>query len=109
MLDVPYLDKDDKWGLTKNSPAAQLIHPSVEKHLKYCTCGGEFKHNALPRCPYCHEELEEFKTEEYKFFTIIIDKYLKNWWKEDWHGDEMLPKESFGSKLKRFFRRHKSK
>jgi hypothetical protein len=90
----------------KRHPPAQLIDATIEEFLKYCPCGGKFKHNALPRCPHCNKELIEFNTSYYKFVTVMIDgKKIEDWWKEDWQGDEQLPKESLGSKIKGFFRR----
>jgi len=91
-------------NLLERDPPAQLIDANIEKFLKYCPCGGEFEHTALPRCPHCNEKLVEFSTPYYKFVTVMIEgKKVQDWWKEEW--EPLFQKESIGLKIKNIFRR----
>lgn len=82
----------------------RLIDADVEKFLKYCPCGGEFKHNAFPRCPHCKTILEEFRTPYYETVTVMIEgKKVEDWLREDWGA--LFPNESLSSKIKNIFSR----
>jgi hypothetical protein len=55
---VSYVDKktDYSWD---NPESRDDFYEYFEKALITCECGGRFKHNAKPRCPYCLNEIPE--------------------------------------------------
>jgi hypothetical protein len=61
------------------------IDEAWEPHLRPCGCGGRFRKNASPRCPYCREALSPF------YATAHIEKQSlgaqKGWrWQRNWTG-----------------------
>lgn len=50
-----------------------LVHKDkkkVEDHLRQCSCGGKFKFDLKPRCPYCKSNLESFPNDNLHFLEI---------------------------------------
>ena len=47
----------------------------LESHLAPCPCGGHFKFNAYPRCPFCGEDLSSLLPDNIRFFEIgqVVD------------------------------------
>jgi uncharacterized C2H2 Zn-finger protein len=47
----------------------------VETHLKQCSCGGRFRFDLQPKCPYCGGSLESITKDNIHFLEIgdVID------------------------------------
>jgi hypothetical protein len=63
----------------------QAIPETTEPYLEKCECGGDFKRDASPRCPYCNTELSAIAA------TTHIEKNSpgtqKGWrWQQNWQG-----------------------
>jgi len=56
----------------------------VEDHLRPCACGGRFRFDALPRCPFCDCELAAVLPDKMHFIeigTVVnADKDSSVWW-----------------------------
>ncbi len=57
------------WSLTAKEKA------KLEKHLAPCKCGGRFRFNAPPLCPFCKSSLASLLPDDIHFIEIgeIID------------------------------------
>lgn len=47
----------------------------IESNLRPCTCGGRFRFDLKPRCPYCRERLDSIIIDEFHFVEIgdVVD------------------------------------
>jgi hypothetical protein len=77
------------------------ISSDIEPFLKACPCGGTFRADAGPKCPYCHQALSPLLAREYleanapgtksgwrwqnnwsDVYSIIIENQcVDDWWK----------------------------
>ncbi len=63
----------------------QKISPEIEIYLKPCECGGQFKHDASPRCPECLSELSAVEAADY--IERNAPGTEKGWrWQQNWDG-----------------------
>jgi hypothetical protein len=63
----------------------QVITPVIEPFLKKCSCGGEFRSGATPKCPHCHCSLSA--TEATSFIEEQAEGTKKGWrWQRNWTG-----------------------
>lgn len=67
-----------------NEARHKIIPKELELHIEKCECGGFFKHNASPRCPYCHHILSPIEANKY-IESDSPDK--EGWhWQNNWTG-----------------------
>ena len=63
----------------------EMIAPEIEPLLAPCTCGGQFKRDASPRCPHCRKPLSSDKATEWIEANAPGSK--KGWrWQRSWTG-----------------------
>lgn len=70
--------------VSKDGRMYEEIWIEFEKHLLPCSCGGQFKKGATPRCPHCGKTLSAEAAAQY------IEKNapgtLKGWrWQRNWN------------------------
>ncbi len=46
----------------------------IEKHLKYCPCGGRFRFDAPPKCPHCLGSIASLLPDKIHF--VEVDKVI---------------------------------
>lgn len=74
----------DLRGSLQYSAVNYVIPERLESFIERCDCGGQFRHNASPRCPYCKEKLSSIEANKY----IKSDSPEKSgWhWQNNWTG-----------------------
>ena len=61
------------------------IDDEDEARLDACSCGGRFRGDAAPRCPFCHEELSARTAGTW--IEGNLAKKRPDWrWQGSWHG-----------------------
>lgn len=66
----PKIPRECRYFERQSADIYRIIDKNVEKFLQTCKCGGNFRHDALPRCPHCKAELTQFK--DMQFRTVVI-------------------------------------
>lgn len=82
-FDTYKVPKEIKWFFIPHA-RHHAIPKDLEKYIEQCECGGNFKLDASPRCPHCHQILS----------PIEANKYIKSdppdkegWhWQNNWTG-----------------------
>lgn len=58
----------------------EKISERLEPYLEKCSCGGNFRRNAVPRCPQCRQKLDPLEVNKH----VKSDEKYK--WQNDWTG-----------------------
>ena len=79
------LDTNNRDRTSEGIPPHRAITSEGEQLLAPCTCGGEFRAGASPRCPHCHQELSA--TAATKWIEEPAPGTERGWtWQADWQG-----------------------
>jgi hypothetical protein len=71
--------------LLRSGDRYRKITKDMELYLEKCSCGGSFKHDASPRCPYCKNQLSPIFAKEYiEKDSPGAEKGGR--WQESWDG-----------------------